>query len=178
MLIVSLLYYFTTLPELKTLLSRTFQQQSLSTSKSFDILQLKYNCCGINGKDDYTNSSSGYIPPSCCHKSQCSFDIITNDYNSLNGTEQSIYLYGCYSIINRYVNIELLIIIGVTVFNFLLETLTITCMCSLYQRYRKFDGDPKFVINHLTHRKSMNDSDDNIKGSSKTIEETVEITQI
>jgi hypothetical protein len=52
-------------------------------------------------------------------------------------------------------------------------------MCTLYQRYKKLDDDPKFVINHIAAGIPINDNNNNNnQGSSQTIEETVEITQI
>jgi hypothetical protein len=52
-------------------------------------------------------------------------------------------------------------------------------MCVLNQRYKKLDDNPKFAINQLASGVPINGHDDNnVQGSSKTMEETVEITQI
>ncbi|CAF1603440.1 unnamed protein product [Rotaria magnacalcarata] len=167
-LIVSLFYYFATLPKLSTLLIPTLRQPS----QSINDLQSKYNCCGINDKDDYINLRLDPLPSSCWRDS----DI--NDYNGSNSTKQLIHIDGCFPLISRSVTIELLGLIGGTSFSVLLQILAITFVCCLYQRFKKFDNDPNFVINHLAGEKSMNDSYGCMKGSSKTIEETVEITQI
>jgi hypothetical protein len=53
-------------------------------------------------------------------------------------------------------------------------------MCILNQRYKNLDeNNSKFAINQLATGVPINGSlDNNLQGSSKTIEETVEITQI
>jgi hypothetical protein len=51
-------------------------------------------------------------------------------------------------------------------------------MCTLYQRYKKLDDDPKFVINQFVAGIPINDNNNNIENSGQTVEETVEITQI
>ncbi|CAF3080588.1 unnamed protein product [Rotaria socialis] len=173
-LIVSLLYYFSTLPKLSTLLIPTLRQPS----QSINDLQSEYNCCGINGKDDYINLRLDPLPSSCCREPQCWRDSDINDYNGSNSTKQLIHIDGCFPLISRFVTIELLGLIGGIGFSVLLQILAVTFMCCLYQRFQKFDNDPNFVINHLASEKSMNDSYGCLKGSSKTIEETVEITQI
>ncbi|CAF1154390.1 unnamed protein product [Rotaria sordida] len=180
MLIVLFLYYFAILPQLRLLLLRTLQQTPLSTSYLIDPLQSKYHCCGINDKDDYKNLSLDPFPSSCCRVPNCWRDTDINNNNGSNSTISLMHTKGCYPVIDKYVTIELLILMGTASFCALLQALAIILMCTLYQRYKKLnDDDPKFIINHLTtNGKSMNNSNDNIQGSSKTIEETVEITQI
>jgi hypothetical protein len=89
---------------------------------------------------------------------------------------------GCYPVIEKIVIVELWILVGIVAICALLQILAITLMCILNQRYKKLDDNPKFTISHLTAgvpiNGSVNNSNNNIQGSSKTIEETVEITQI
>jgi len=178
MFVVSLLYYFVILPQLRPLLIRTLQQTPLSTSNLLDYLQLKYTCCGINGKDDYNDLSLDPFPLSCCRVPNCWRDTDINNHNGSNNTTSLMHINGCYPIIGKYVTIELWILVGVTGFCALLQLLAIIFMCTLYQRYKKLDDDPKFTINHLGSGIPINDSNNNIQSSSQTIEETVEITQI
>ncbi|CAF2954030.1 unnamed protein product [Rotaria sp. Silwood2] len=178
MLIVSFLYYFAILPQLRLLLIRTLQQTPLSTSYLIDPLQLKYNCCGISSKNDYNNLPLDPFPSSCCRVPNCWRDTDINNHNGSNSTISLMHVKGCYPIINKYVTLELFVLIGIASFCALLQAFAIILMCTLYQRYKNFDDDPKFVINHVASGKSMNSSNDNMQGSSKTIEETVEITQI
>jgi hypothetical protein len=178
MFIVSLLYYFIILPQLRSLLIRTLQQTPLPTSNLLDNLQSKYTCCGISGKDDYNNLRLDPFPVSCCRVPYCWRDTDINNNNGLNNTISLMHIDGCYSIIEKYSTIELWILVGVTGFCGLLQFLAIIFMCTLYQRYKKLDDDPKFIINHLGSGIPINDNNNNIQSSSQTIEETVEITQI
>ncbi|UJR07783.1 hypothetical protein I4U23_012065 [Adineta vaga] len=180
MFVVSLLYYFVILPQLPLLLKRTLEQSPLSTTTLLDTLQSKYTCCGINNKDDYNTLSLDPFPASCCRVPNCWRDTDINNHISIaNQTESLMYKNGCYSVIDRYVTIELWILVGISGLCALLQILALMFMCTLYQRYKKLDDDPKFVINHLTAGIPINsDIDKNVQGSSQTIEETVEITQI
>jgi len=178
MFIVSLLYYFIILPQLRSLLTHTLQQSPLSTSNLLDILQLKYTCCGINGKDDYNNLSLDPFPSSCCRVPNCWRDTDINNHSGSNNTISLMHMNSCYPIIDKYVTIELWILVGVSGFCALLQMLTMILMCTLYKRYKKLDDDPKFTINQLSTGMPINDPNNNIQGSSQTMEETVEITQI
>ena len=101
-----------------------------------------------------------------------------------------MYGNGCYGIIEKYVISELWILTGVASICALMQLLIITLMCILYQRYKQVDDDPKFIISHLGPGISMDENINNnnnssdldqlpqLQGSSQTIEETVEITQI
>jgi hypothetical protein len=178
MFIVSILYYFIILPQLRPLLIRTLQQTPLSTSNLLDTLQLKYACCGINNKDDYNNLSLDPFPASCCRVPNCWVDTDINSHSGSNNTISLMHANGCYSIIEKYVTIELWILTGITAFCAFVQLLAIMLMCTLYQRYKKLDDDPKFVINQFAGGIPINASNNNIQNSSHTIEETVEITQI
>jgi hypothetical protein len=89
---------------------------------------------------------------------------------------------GCYPYIEKYVIIELWVLVGIVAICALLQIFAITLMCILNQRYKNLDDNPKFTISHLGSGVPINgiihNSNNNIQGSSKTIEETVEITQI
>lgn len=178
MLIASLLYYVEILPELRPLLKDTLSRAPSSTLHLINNFQSKYSCCGINDKDDYKLNQIDLLPKSCCRSQNCSYDTDTNDFHNSNNTISSIYTNGCYQFINRYVTLELWMCIGITGCCAFLELLAAMLVCTLYQRYEKFDDYPKFVINRIGTGKSIDESNDNIQGSSKTIEETVEITQI
>jgi hypothetical protein len=114
-----------------------------------------------------------------------------NTQYDANATLPSMHGKGCYGIIEKYVTSELWILIGVASICALLQLLAITLMCILYQRYKQVDDDPKFIISHLGPGISMDENINNnnnsssdldhlpqLQGSSQTIEETVEITQI
>ena len=178
MFVVSLLYYFVILPQLRPLLVRTLQQIPLSTSNLLDELQSKYTCCGINNKGDYNNLSLDPFPSSCCRVPNCWRDTDNNYGSGLNSTISLMHPNGCYPIVEKYVTIELWILVGVGGFCALLELLAIMLMCTLYQRYKKSEDDPRFTIDHLDAGISSNASNNNIQSSSQAIEETVEITQI
>jgi hypothetical protein len=178
MFIVSLLYYFVILPQLRPLLLRTLQQSPLSTVNLLDNLQLKYTCCGINGKDDYNNLPLDPFPFSCCRVPNCWSDTDINNHDGSNSTISLMHTTSCYSIIEKHVTIELWILVGVAGVCAFLQLLAMILMCTLYQRFKKLDNDPKFVINHLPGGIPINDNNNNIQNSSQTIEETVEITQI
>lgn len=180
MFIVSLLYYFIILPRLPMLLARTMQQAPLSMSNLLDPLQTKYNCCGVNGKDDYNNLSLDPLPGSCCRVPNCWRDTdINNHISEANNTVSLMHANGCYSTIRNYVTVELWVLAGVAALCALLQILALTFMCVLYQRYKSLDDEPKFVVNHLAAGVPINgEATKNAQGSSQTIEETVEITQI
>jgi len=137
MFIVSVLYYFVILPQLRALLIQTLQQTPLSTSNLLDNLQLKYTCCGINGKDDYNNLPLDPFPSSCCRVPNCWRDTDINNHIGSNNTISLMHTNGCYSIIDKYVTIELWVLVGVAGVCALLQFLAIVLMCTLYQRYKK-----------------------------------------
>jgi hypothetical protein len=91
-----------------------------------------------------------------------------------------IHPNGCYSIIEQYVTIELWTFIGITGACALFQFIAVTLMCVLNQRYKNLDeNNSKFAINQLATGVPINgNADNNLQGSSKTIEEAVEITQI
>lgn len=178
MFVVSLLYYFVILPQLRPLLRRTLRQNPLSTSNQLDDLQSKYSCCGFQGKGDYNNLSLDPFPSSCCRIPNCWRDTDINNHSGSNNTLSLMHPHGCYSIIERYVTVELWVLVGVAGCCALLQFFAIALMCTLYQRYRKFDENPKFTINHMGIGLPISDSNHQIQSSSQTIEETVEITQI
>ncbi|CAF1171320.1 unnamed protein product [Adineta steineri] len=179
MFVVSLLYYFVILPQLRLLLIRTLQQTSLLTAQLLEPFQSKNICCGINGRDDYYKTSLDEKPPSCCRVPNCWTDTdINNHIDGLNSTVSLMHTQGCYSMINKYVTFELWTLVGISGICALLQLLAIMFMCTLYQRYKKLDDDPKFVIDHLANEIPINNNNKTVQGSSQTIEETVEITQI
>jgi len=105
--------------------------------------------------------------------------ILTKKNNSSNNTVSLIHTNGCYSVIEKFITIELWTLIGITGLCALLQILAITLMCILNQRYKKLDDNPKFAIDQLASGVPINgNGNNNMQGSSKTIEETVEITQI
>lgn len=81
---------------------------------------------------------------------------------------------------------EIWVLLGVAGLCALLQALAIGLLCVLSQRYRKLDDDPKFAISQLASGVPINENINNsnngstapFEGSSQTIEETVEITQI
>lgn len=87
---------------------------------------------------------------------------------------------GCYPIIDQYVQLQLCTFIGITAVCSFFQFLAIISMCIFNQRYRKLnENDPKFTITQLPSGVPINNKvEENIQGSSTTIEETVEITQI
>ena len=182
MLAISLVYYYFILSQLRPSLIHSLRQSPAITADLLDILQLKYRCCGLNNKDDYNNLSLDPFPSSCCRVPNCwqDPDINNNNNNNNNGsnnTISSIHTNGCYPMIEKYLITELWIVTGVVGLCAVLQILAIVSLCILSQRYKKFDDNPKFVINHLATGVPIN-SNNNIQGLSKTIEETIEITQI
>jgi hypothetical protein len=180
MFTVLFLYYYFILPQLRPLLVHSLQRSPMTTSNLLDSIQSRYTCCGINNKDDYNNLSLDPFPLSCCRTPNCWHDTEINKTNSSNETMPLIYPNGCYPIIEQYVTIELWTFVGVTGACALFQLLAITLMCILNQRYKNLDeNNSKFAINQLATGVPINGSlDNNLQGSSKTIEETVEITQI
>lgn len=180
MFIVLFLYYYLILPQLRPLLVHTLQRSPSTTSNLLDIIQFRYFCCGINSKNDYKNLSLDPLPSSCCRVPNCWHEADMNRNNSSNTTMPLMYSSGCYPIIHQYVTIEVWTLVGITGLCALLQLLAVMLMCIFNQRYKKLDdNNPKFAINQLTSGVPINSGvDTNIQGSSKTIEETVEITQI
>jgi len=177
MFTILFLYYYLILPELRPLLIHSLQKSPSTTSNLLDIIQLKYTCCGINNKDDYNNLSPNPFPSSCCRVSNCWHD--TNN-NSSNTNTSLMYPRGCYSIIDKYITIELWTYIGITGLCAFLQILAIMLMCILNQHYKKLNDNPKSVTNQLVAGVPLNENinNNNNQCSSKIIEETVEITQI
>jgi hypothetical protein len=177
MFTVLFLYYYLILPQLHPLLIHSLQKSPSTTTNLLDPIQLRYTCCGINNKDDYKNLSLDPYPSSCCRVSNC-----WQDNNNSNNTISLMHTNGCYPIIDKYVTIELWTLVGITGICALLQILAITLMCILTQRYKKIDDHPKFSINQLASGVPLNvnpiNNNNNMLSSSKTIEETVEITQI
>jgi hypothetical protein len=182
--VIALLYYFSILPQLRSLLVRSLHQAPLSTSTVLDTIQSRYACCGIESKDDYRNLALDPLPSSCCRAGEkCWEDVQSNK------TSSAIHTDGCYSIVEQYVVLEIWVLIGVAGLCALLQALAIGLLCVLSQRYRKLDDDPKFAISQLAAGLPINENINNnnnnsssssapFEGSSQTIEETVEITQI
>lgn len=164
-------------PQLQPLLVRNMQKSPLMTSNLLDSIQSRYNCCGIGSKDDYNHLSLTPLPSSCCRVDNCWSDTDTNKNNS---SIPSMHEKGCYPIIDQYVTLQLWTFIGITALCALLQFLAITLMCVLNQRYKKFnENDPKFTVTQLASGVPINSKMENeIPGSTTTIEETVEITQI
>ena len=126
-------------PDLPKLLSRSLQQST--TPNLLDNIQLTYKCCGINGKDDYNNLPINPFPSSCCRVPNC-----WNNTNNNNDTESIMYTNGCYHPhIEKYVIIELWVLVGIVAVCALLQIFAITLMCILNQRYKNLDDNPKFT---------------------------------
>jgi hypothetical protein len=179
MFTILFLYYYLILPQLRPLLIHSLQKSPSTTSNLLNIIQLRYTCCGINNKDDYNNISLDPFPSSCCRVPNCWHDTHINNNNGSNNTLSLMHTNGCYPIIDKYVTIELWTLVGIAGLCIPLQILAVTLMCILNQRYKKLDDNPKFTINQLASGVPINGhGNDNIQGSSKTIEETVEITQI
>ena len=174
--VIALLYYFFVLPQLRSLLVRSLHQAPLPASKALDTLQSLHTCCGIDGKDDYRNLSAELLPPSCCRAGEkCWEDVKFNQSNS------TAHANGCYPIVEEYVLLEVWVLLGVAGLCALLQALAIGSLCVLSQRYRKLDEDPKFAVGQLAAGVPLNEKTDGsppFEGSSQTLEETVEITQI
>ena len=134
-------------------------------------------------KDDYHNLSLDPLPSSCCRLPNCWNEKDLNT-NGTNNAIPSIHPNGCYPVVERFVLVELWILFGLAAISSLLQFLIIIFMCVLCQRYRKIDDDPKFAIGHLpgttpiNENVNNNNNNDNFEGSTQTIEETVEVTQI
>lgn len=171
MFTVLFLYYYLIFPQLHSLLLNSLEKSPVTTSNLLDSIQLRYTCCGIDSKDDYKNLSLDSYPSSCCRIPNCWKD--TNLNKNSNDTISSIHPYGCYSVIDKYISIELWTLVSITGICALLQILAITLMCILTQRYKKFDDHPKLTINQLVTGVPLN---------TNTIhnhnEEPVEITQI
>ena len=182
MLTILLLYYFMVLPQLSSLLARNLQKSPAMTSTLLEPIQSRYRCCGITSKDDYNHFSFASLPPSCCRTGNCWQDTDMNNSSTTTTTTStsSMYWKGCYPIIEKYVTLQLWTLLAITGLCALFQFLAIILMCILNQRYRKFDdNDPKLAVAQLTSGVPINsNAENNIQGSSTTIEETVEITQI
>jgi len=164
--VVTYLYYYFILPQVKHLLI-----QSLQNGKGIaglDYLQDQHNCCGINNKTDYylqslnTDIPSPVVDPlpmSCCISSAPCWK------DELNQTDNSTMIYpqGCYPFVSKYLSIELYVLMAAAALCALFQFIGVTLFCALHHRYKK-QNDEKFI-----QASSQ---------SNQTIEETVEITQI
>ncbi|CAF1315087.1 unnamed protein product [Adineta ricciae] len=171
MLAVSLLYYYFILSQLRPLLVLSLREAPNATIKLLDIVQLKYSCCGIDGKNDYNQIVPNSLPSSCCREPNCWEET---DLKSTNSTLSSVYTSGCYLLIKQHLTIELWILIGVTGICSLLQIFAVLFLCVLNERYRKFDELPRLAINQLAPGVPMS----NIQNVPKVVSEPMEITQI
>jgi hypothetical protein len=182
MCVISLLYHHYVLPQLRVLLVRSLDEHPLSTSNTLATLQSRYTCCGINGKDDYTKLTLDPLPVSCCRSSDCWHE--NRHEQSSNRSVELIHTNGCYPIVDYVVTNEVWILLTVAAVAALLQIFLIGLSCILCHRYRKFDDNPKFAINQLTkdtianENINNNNNNNNLDGSSQTLDETLEITQI
>lgn len=172
MLILSILYYFILFPQLNSLLLRTLHQFPLQTSNYLDHFQTKYSCCGFWKKDEYLNLPLDPYPSSCCRIPNCWRDNDINTDTSSNISLSLMHSKGCFPLIEKFLRIELGILIGVTGLCTLIEFVIISIMLSLQRRFEESTDRPKFLVSHRGQEGSINTIDR--QGSN----ETVEITQI
>lgn len=172
--VVLFLYYFVILPQLRPLLTHTFQRSPTLTGNLLDSIQSRYSCCGINNINDYTKLTIPKFPNSCCRMPNCS-----NENQTIDSNDETMFTRGCYPIIERYVQIELWTLVVITGVCALLQIFAIILMCILNERYKKMDENPNFTINQMITGTPINaNSENNFQSSTKTLEEPVEITQI
>ena len=77
---------------------------------------------------------------------------------------------GCYSSVEKYLQLEVWMLVGVAGVASLLQLLASLLICSLHRRYKQCDDHPKFVVRHF----APNEGNPSQLGSTQT----VEITQI
>ncbi|CAF0724538.1 unnamed protein product [Didymodactylos carnosus] len=189
--IIAFLYFYIIVPQLKYLMLDTLNNhyyveakntssllalssissQPYSAIKALDYFQEKYQCCGINSKQDYLSLSSTpriALPLSCCRKTSVSVLPNSQDCWNQTGDGDGINLDGCYSNIHKFLTIEIWLIIGIALISALLQFLAIILLVNTYRDNK----NPKFIINHTNNNHDVNTK------SMETIEDTVEITQI
>jgi hypothetical protein len=177
MLAVSLLYYYFILSQLRLLLFRSLRESPVATVRLLDVLQLKYVCCGIDGKNDYKSLPLDSFPASCCREPNCWNDVDWNNTTRSNNTMSTMHTNGCYTMIKEHLTIELWVLIGVTGVCSLLQVFAVLSLCVLNERYRKSDDVPKLTINQLTAGVPIN-SDSHVPSAPRMMQEPLEITQI
>ncbi|CAF1138907.1 unnamed protein product [Didymodactylos carnosus] len=191
--IIAFLYFYIIVPQLKYLMLDTLNNhyyvgaennsssflflssspfQPYSAIEALDYFQDKYQCCGINSKQDYPSllmTTKLTLPLSCCRRT--STPLLSNSrdcWNQTSGDDDSINVNGCYPIIHKYLTFEIWTIVGIALTCAILQFIAIVLLLKIYRDNKS----PKFIINH-----NGNNHQPNTK-SMETIEDTVEITQI
>jgi len=104
----------------------TAQQQTNAVTVTWDLLQSKLSCCGVNNYTDFAraplwlaNKTSGaQMPESCCRLLDADSHIIKArdpDCTQRPNQNNSFYMKGCYSTIIEYLEHNINIVVGVAV---------------------------------------------------------------
>ncbi|XP_028653871.1 CD63 antigen [Erpetoichthys calabaricus] len=121
--------------KVKPALNISFQQmikgysQSTEIKQNVDFLQKSFQCCGGNGSSDWNNATSSNIPVSCCNT--------TSSPQTCNTADPSqIYSQGCVDAMDKWIQKNILIVIGVALGIAFFQLLGIIFACMLMKAIR------------------------------------------
>ena len=94
--------------ENRALSSLPFYIECKNTEGAWDMLQRRFNCCGVNGPEDWGMLSPllGYVPRSCCREQ-------TDNCGLVQSTVVEVFEEGCLSSLIEYEHRQLAISTGV-----------------------------------------------------------------
>ncbi|XP_071844769.1 tetraspanin-36-like [Apostichopus japonicus] len=99
-----------------------------SITKSIDVVQIKFECCGIENYTDWENSTwvnnhNGQVPGSCCNKTGCNTTV------PVPAKGDKHYTQGCSSQVFGLIHSWLAWLIALAVIFLIIELLAMTCTC-------------------------------------------------
>ncbi|XP_022795859.1 CD63 antigen-like [Stylophora pistillata] len=101
--------------------------------KAIDNVQEKFECCGVDGYEDYLNQNTTELPESCCRTPKCNTTV--EAMRSLNNTE--IYTQGCLKGFEKFLREHLLIVGGVGIGIAFVQLIGIVFACCLMRSIKQ-----------------------------------------
>lgn len=101
--------------------------------KAIDNVQKKFECCGVDGYEDYLNQNTTELPESCCRTPKCNTTV--EAMRSLNNTE--IYTQGCLKGFEKFLREHLLIVGGVGIGIAFVQLIGIVFACCLMRSIKQ-----------------------------------------
>lgn len=101
--------------------------------KAIDNVQKEFECCGVDGYEDYLNQNTTELPKSCCRTPKCNTTV--EAMRSLNNTE--IYTQGCLKGFEKFLREHLLIVGGVGIGIAFVQLIGIVFACCLMRSIKQ-----------------------------------------
>lgn len=102
-------------------------------TKAIDNVQKEFECCGVDGYEDYLNQNTTELPESCCRTPKCNTTV--EAMRSLNNTE--IYTQGCLKGFEKFLREHLLIVGGVGIGIAFVQLIGIVFACCLMRSIKQ-----------------------------------------